>query len=127
MLDGAIIDGINCVFCSELFPELDHNEQHGILKCLSKAESERTFLRKDAMKQHIQQVHLAGMETSVKKGFKVPDAWKRDVEARVSDPAGLWCGICQLTFETTTLRMDHVAEHFRNGLDMSKWLPRPVR
>jgi hypothetical protein len=125
MLNGAIIDGVNCAFCSELFPELDHDEQHSILKCLSKAENERTFLRKDAMKQHIQHVHIADMETPAKREFRVPDTWCRDVEAERSDPRSLWCGICQLTFETTANRMDHVAEHFSNGADMRKWLPRP--
>lgn len=126
MLNGAIIDGNTCAFCSELYPELDHNEQHSILKCLSKDNSERIFLRKDAMKQHVQQVHLTDMETPEKRAFKVPDDWHRDVDAQRSDLRGLWCGFCQITFDTTANRMEHVAAHFRDGKDMSAWLPRPV-
>jgi hypothetical protein len=122
MLDGPIIDGNQCAFCSELYPDLEHMKQHSILNCLSKTDSQRTFPGKDNLKQHTRQVHLTDKETLVKKSYKVTDAWSKNVEP---DPRALWCGFCLMTFESIANRMDHIADHFRHGADINKWMPRP--
>lgn len=123
MLNGPMPDNLTCAFCSENFPSSDHIDQHDIIKCLDKGESDRTFFRKDLLKQHIRQAHLADMEPSARKAFKVPDCWAKDVDADRPDLRSLWCGFCQTTFASTATRMDHVVKHFRNGARMSSWQP----
>jgi hypothetical protein len=57
----------------------------------------------------------------VRKNFQVPQDWSRLVESSDVRPASCWCGFCGRTFESVTTRMDHVAQHFREGMDMRAW------
>ena len=123
MLDDVLLDGVLCAFCREPVHSYDHFEQHNISFCSYKVQTDRAFARKDLFKQHIQQVHLTAADEKTRKSFKVPDFWVQEVDAIRSHPSSLWCGFCQVFLESTAVRMDHVAEHFREGLDMSMWQP----
>jgi hypothetical protein len=121
MLDDAITIGTKCVFCSDTVDDLQHFDRHDLHACTSKNKSERTFARKDLLKQHIQHVHLAIANDYTKRGFKPPDQWSEKTTS-LTNPDALWCGFCQFMFESTDARMNHVAQHFRGGLDMTTWI-----
>ncbi|KAF2115686.1 hypothetical protein BDV96DRAFT_631609 [Lophiotrema nucula] len=125
MLDGALTQKDCCVFCSATVTTADHFEQHGTSKCLVKDIGERTFGRKDLLKQHVRQVHIAETNPVARKAFKIPDTWARDVGAGCCNPSALWCGFCFRSLDSPAKRMDHVAEHFRNGFKMDKWISLP--
>jgi len=111
-----------CVFCLQRIDSLDHFQKHAIVPCSSKCTIERTFPRKDLLKQHVLLAHLAEVSTTVKKRFEVPKEWSRELEVAPAGPCSLWCGFCRCTLETTAKRMDHVAQHFRKSQDMSTWV-----
>ncbi|OAG16190.1 hypothetical protein CC77DRAFT_390909 [Alternaria alternata] len=121
MLTEAFRTRSECVFCLEPMDSVDHLTKHLIAPCSDKCIIERTFFRKDLLKQHVLHVHLAGEPVSVKKNFTVPQGWSREVESSAIEPNSCWCGFCGQSFESVTTRMDHVAQHFRQGLDMRAW------
>jgi hypothetical protein len=123
MLDGTTTQGTTCIFCSEIVNDIHHFDTHDIHKCLNKAICDRTFARKDLLKQHVQQVHLAATEKLVLKAFQVPKAWSQPVDPMRINPAAVWCGFCLDTCPSVTERMKHVAEHFQDGYDMQDWIP----
>ncbi|KAH8642627.1 hypothetical protein IG631_00090 [Alternaria alternata] len=121
MLTEAFKTRSECVFCSESMDSVDHLTKHLIAPCSNKCTIERTFFRKDLLKQHVLHVHLAGKHDLVRDNFKVPQEWSREVESSAIEPDSCWCGFCGRYFESVTERMDHVAQHFREGLDMRAW------
>jgi hypothetical protein len=124
MLHDAVVLGIKCVFCSDIVDDVDHFDRHDMQVCMNKEKIERTFARKDLLKQHVQHVHLATANDYIRRGFEPPEIWSERECVSFTDPAALWCGFCQLVLGSTTIRMDHVAQHFRQGLDMTLWVPR---
>ncbi|KAF2687462.1 hypothetical protein K458DRAFT_429374 [Lentithecium fluviatile CBS 122367] len=123
LLHGILLDGNLCVLCGQEVLSFDHFQQHNVNSCLNKEQAERTFARKDLFRQHVRQVHLTTADEDTKKRFVVPESWVQDVDATRSSPASLWCGFCQLFLDSTAIRMDHIADHFRDGLDMNTWQP----
>jgi hypothetical protein len=122
MLTEAFKSQSECVFCLEPIDSIDHLSSHAIAPCSDKSIIERSFFRKDLLKQHILHVHLAGEPHAVRRNFKVPQEWSREVESSAVIPGSRWCGFCGCVFETTAKRMDHVAQHFREGQDMTNWI-----
>ncbi|PSN67351.1 hypothetical protein BS50DRAFT_390024 [Corynespora cassiicola Philippines] len=122
--DMHLLSDLTCAFCGEKVDELDHFGRHNVQFCLQQDPTNRTFARKDGLKQHVGQIHLKAADESVKKTFKVPRSWASRVNASESHPDSLWCGFCLSVMDSTASRMDHVAEHFRCGYDMSWWIPR---
>jgi hypothetical protein len=125
MLNDAVTVGMKCIFCSDIVSNIDHFEQHDMQVCMVKDRAERTFARKDLLKQHVQHVHLANANDYVKRGFEPPETWSEKECVSFTDPTALWCGFCQQMLESTTVRMNHVAQHFREGLDMGAWVSKP--
>jgi hypothetical protein len=121
MLTDEFKSRSECVFCSEAMGAPHHLDKHAIAPCSDKCIVERTFFRKDLLKQHVLHAHLAGEHTSVRKNFQVPQEWLREVGLSAIEPSSCWCGFCGRSFESVTTRMDHVAQHFREGLDMRAW------
>ncbi|RII09747.1 hypothetical protein CUC08_Gglean005737 [Alternaria sp. MG1] len=117
--------GMKCVFCSDTVYDMGHFDQHNIQVCLAKDKSARVFDRKDGLKQHVVGAHLSTANDYTKKGFEPPDIWSETEDGFSPNPDGLWCGFCRSSFETTTARMDHVAQHFRDGFQISTWVSRP--
>jgi hypothetical protein len=126
MLSAAGFPGIECLFCSETIQDFHHLDEHDIQSCLNKSICDRTFARKDLLKQHVQQIHLATTDESISRVFKVPQAWSKKVEtARIKEEA-LWCGFCFSACDSIGERMDHVAAHFRDGADIGNWIPHAI-
>lgn len=98
-----------CVFCSELSPTPSHLEQHNFQACNEKTAAERTFYRKDHLRQHLRLMHNVKYDPHM-------DTWKSttfEVKSR--------CGFCPSLFSTWQSRADHLAAHFKNGADMKDW------
>lgn len=99
----------HCVFCSELNPTPEHLESHNFQACQEKTMQERTFYRKDHLRQHLKLMHSAKFESHM-------ESWKSTTNEIKSA-----CGFCPSKFTTWSQRADHLAAHFRNGADMSQW------
>jgi hypothetical protein len=123
MLGGTGSPGEKCFFCSDVIHDFHHFEQHDTQSCLNKSICDRTFTRKDLLKQHVQQKHLVTAGETVPRTFKIPQAWSQEVEVARIKKEALWCGFCLSVCDTIGDRMDHVAEHFRNGDDIGNWIP----
>ncbi|WQF88842.1 Putative Homeobox domain, Zinc finger C2H2-type [Colletotrichum destructivum] len=94
-----------CVFCGEIDPSPAHIDSHNPSSC-----QERTFNRKDHLKQHMKLVHNSGLLDWSAKLWKitVPDIRSR-------------CGFCGASLDTWSIRADHLADHFKMGSDMASW------
>lgn len=98
-----------CVFCTEFSPSADHVESHNFQACHEKTVAERTFYRKDHLRQHLRLMHGVKFDPHM-------DTWKSttfEIQSR--------CGFCPSLFATWQARADHLAAHFRNGADMKDW------
>ena len=101
---------VHCVFCNCLKSDAAHLEsEHNFLVCQEQTVQERTFYRKDHLRQHLKLRHSAKFE-------KHMEAWKTTTNDIKSA-----CGFCPSKFSTWSQRADHLAAHFRNGADMSNW------
>ncbi|PWY84804.1 hypothetical protein BO70DRAFT_361204 [Aspergillus heteromorphus CBS 117.55] len=105
-------DGIRtCAFCQIPNPDDDHLEKaHDYSTCRDKPPEQRVFTRKDHLRQHLKLTHqvdghLSGM-----------DAWRTTRDRIVSR-----CGFCDTSFQTWSERVEHVADHFKQGADMIQW------
>ncbi|KAI3401314.1 hypothetical protein diail_11397 [Diaporthe ilicicola] len=91
-------------------PDDAHVEGHNFTSCQERQLDERTFYRKDHLRQHLKLVH------NTKYLNWSMDPWKvatPDIKSR--------CGFCGLTLGSWGLRVDHLAEHFKTGSDMKDW------
>lgn len=98
-----------CVFCLVVDPDNDHLESHNYSFCQEKTLQERTFYRKDHLNQHLKLMHNVKYDQSM-------DKWRSSTTEIKSR-----CGFCGTAFMTWKERVDHLASHFKNGADMSKW------
>lgn len=122
MLRGFIMPEGECVFCQSKAEEMAHFDMHNIHDCLGRDVHERTFARKDLLKQHIQQKHVTEAENPVSKAFQVLQEWRKEVDAIQIKSSVLWCGFCTCMCDSVVDRMEHVAEHFRNGYNIDGWV-----
>ncbi|KAI1965310.1 hypothetical protein LOZ58_001156 [Ophidiomyces ophidiicola] len=98
-----------CAFCRHPDPDDDHLGSHNFQICQEKSIQERTFYRKDHLNQHLRLMHNAKLGPWMCQ-------WKSattEVKSR--------CGFCSSTFATWKERIDHLAVHFKAGMDMSHW------
>lgn len=99
-----------CVFCGLENPSNAHLKIHNYTSCLERSHEERTFYRKDHLRQHLRLVHDCKLSPATM------DTWKiaiPNVRSR--------CGFCDLDLDTWDKRVDHLAEHFKNGETMADW------
>ncbi|KAI1431198.1 hypothetical protein GGR50DRAFT_101113 [Xylaria sp. CBS 124048] len=100
----------SCAFCGEANPDDSHIEAHNLSSCSEHAQEERTFYRKDHLRQHLRLVH------DVKFLPWSMDKW------RVASPAiRSRCGFCEAVLDSWAIRVDHIAEHFKTGNTMADW------
>ncbi|GMF70095.1 unnamed protein product [Aspergillus oryzae] len=104
-VDGAHV----CTFCQAPDVDFNHLETHGYLACREKSLDQRTFTRKDHLRQHLRLTHNVDYHPSM-------EQW-RDSLTRIKSR----CGFCEARFETWPERVDHVADHFKKGADMIQW------
>jgi hypothetical protein len=103
-------DHSRCVFCGIQNPSSDHAETHNYSSCADRALEERTFYRKDHLRQHLNLVHDVKFQN-----FSM-DSWKiatPEIRSR--------CGFCGIVMDTWSIRVDHLAEHFKGGKSMADW------
>ncbi|KAK2005884.1 homeobox and C2H2 transcription factor [Colletotrichum eremochloae] len=99
-----------CVFCGESNPDKQHLEKHNYQACQDRLPEDRTFYRKDHLQQHLKLVHDA-------KFLRWPmGEWKYESEVIRSR-----CGFCGWSITTWNDRIDHLAEHFKDGKTMADW------
>ncbi|EED13633.1 conserved hypothetical protein [Talaromyces stipitatus ATCC 10500] len=98
-----------CVYCNKPSPTEDHISTHRYLACDGRPESERTYYRKDHLRQHLRLVHSCRFVPSMEK-------WKHTPEFVRSR-----CGFCDEILTTWQVRIDHLAGHFRAGSSMAEW------
>ena len=101
--------GTVCVFCNTANPKPSHLETHNFNACQEKTLPERTFYRKDHLRQHLRLVHDCKFNDTM-------ENWK---SATVDIKS--CCGFCPKLFTTWQCRVDHLAAHFKAGADMSHW------
>ncbi|EGY21225.1 uncharacterized protein VDAG_02749 [Verticillium dahliae VdLs.17] len=101
-----------CVYCGVVESvNMDaHLQSHNYEACQIRTPEERTFYRKDHLRQHLRLIHQVQLEPLLM------ESWKTEVmEVRSR------CGFCNLALSTWTDRVDHLAEHFKNGTTMADW------
>ncbi|KAH7160300.1 hypothetical protein B0J13DRAFT_602838 [Dactylonectria estremocensis] len=101
---------LSCVFCGLANPDDAHIESHNHSACQERSGEERTFYRKDHLNQHLRLVH------NIKFSDWSMNSWKiatPEIRSR--------CGFCGIVMDTWTIRVDHLAEHFKTGYSMADW------
>ncbi|KAK5998296.1 Homeobox protein 4 [Cladobotryum mycophilum] len=99
-----------CVFCGEANPDNAHIDTHNHAACQERSLEERTFYRKDHLNQHLRLVHNVKFMDWSMKSWKVATP---EIRSR--------CGFCGIVMDTWTIRVDHLAEHFKTGFSMADW------
>jgi hypothetical protein len=99
-----------CVFCGLKNPTPEHAEQHNDFVCAEKSEQEKTFYRKDHLRQHLNIVHDAKFQKWPMNDWKV-----------ATPPVRSRCGFCGLLLASWDARVGHLAQHFKNGKSMADW------
>jgi len=101
---------ICCVFCGQAHPDDAHIENHNHSACQERVSEERTFYRKDHLRQHLKLVH----------GVKFVN-WSMENWKLATPEIRSRCGFCGIVMDSWTARMDHLAEHFKTGNTMAEW------
>ncbi|KAK7927329.1 C2H2 type zinc finger containing protein [Apiospora marii] len=101
---------MSCVFCGEANPSDAHVESHNFSGCTERSLEERTFYRKDHLRQHLKLVHDVTFT-----------AWSMDAWRVTTPEIRSRCGFCGVVMDSWTARTDHLAEHFKNGYTMADW------
>jgi hypothetical protein len=107
---SADLETSQCVFCLLPNPTQEHHEVHNFSSCTDRSLEERTFYRKDHLRQHLNLVHDVKFQASTM------DAWKvatPEIRSR--------CGFCGIVMDSWSFRVDHLAEHFKGGKSMADW------
>ncbi|KAI8724274.1 hypothetical protein NCS52_00285100 [Fusarium sp. LHS14.1] len=94
-----------CSFCGINDPNEGHVETHNPTSC-----QERTFSRKDHLRQHLRLVHNTTPVEWIISQWRTPQL---QVRSR--------CGFCHRAIETWADRADHLADHFKRGHTMVQW------
>ncbi|KAF2400769.1 hypothetical protein EJ06DRAFT_405341 [Trichodelitschia bisporula] len=106
-----------CAFCEEAPLSEEHLEAaHGYQTCYNRPVSERTFNRKDKLQQHLAQVHRQPRVTPL-----MVASWGKPVNRNLL----FRCGFCHDLLTSWSNRMEHLAAHFDDGLDMASWTGGP--
>lgn len=99
-----------CVYCGLMNPDPNHLAEHDYAACQERLLEERTFYRKDHLRQHLKLVHGAQFRELPMEQWKCED---QEIRSR--------CGFCGLAMTTWAERSDHVADHFKAGKTMNDW------
>ncbi|KAF2125734.1 hypothetical protein P153DRAFT_299106 [Dothidotthia symphoricarpi CBS 119687] len=130
----------SCPFCGQMHPDDSHLATHKYQQCRNKAESQRTFYRRDHFIQHLHHVHFANVKhPSVRVGcqarlmateghnFGCKDLamkWRRFGAPMKEDDPMLHCGFCGKKSKDWLERCEHIAEHLvARELDRAVWWP----
>ncbi|KAL7912478.1 hypothetical protein GGI35DRAFT_252891 [Trichoderma velutinum] len=103
-------DCLACVYCGLKNPSPEHAEQHNDFVCHGRPEEEKTFFRKDHLRQHLSIVHDAKFQKWPMSDWKVATP---AVRSR--------CGFCGIILYSWDSRVGHLAQHFKTGKSMADW------
>lgn len=101
---------MSCVFCGQANPDEAHIDSHNYAACQERTAPERSFYRKDHLRQHLKLVHNTKLL-----GWSM-EQWKTttpEIRSR--------CGFCDVVLDSWSIRTDHLAEHFKKGKSMADW------
>lgn len=101
---------LSCVFCGIANPDDAHVDSHNHSACQERSLEERTFYRKDHLNQHLRLVHNVKFLDWGMKSWKIATP---EIRSR--------CGFCGIVMDSWTIRVDHLAEHFKTGYSMADW------
>jgi len=101
---------VTCTFCNVDDPSPEHLQAHHFTACITRPVSERIFLRKDHLCQHLKLSHGNCVFRDSMRAWKTS---RDDVCSR--------CGFCDARLETWSCRVKHLAKHFNEGKTMSDW------
>ncbi|KAI0535038.1 hypothetical protein GGR58DRAFT_515665 [Xylaria digitata] len=102
--------GPACVYCGLVNPDTSHLAGHQHTACQDRLIEERTFFRKDHLRQHLKLVHNTQFRAEPMERWKCEG---QEVRSR--------CGFCGLIMSDWTERCDHIADHFKTGETLSSW------
>jgi hypothetical protein len=103
-------DHLRCVYCGLPNPPAGHEEIHNHSSCAERSLGERTFYRKDHLRQHLNLVHDVKFQSFSMETWKVATP---EIRSR--------CGFCGIIMDSWSIRVDHLAEHFKGGKSMADW------
>ncbi|KAH8714431.1 hypothetical protein BGZ61DRAFT_476510 [Ilyonectria robusta] len=98
----------HCVYCNSPEPTPEHLETHNHSLCQTNGPP-HIFNRKDHLVQHLKLAHQLKSTPAI-------DNWKVEAPPMVSR-----CGICNTMLDTLKGRVDHLAQHYREGKTMDDW------
>jgi hypothetical protein len=101
---------MSCVFCGDPNPDEAHIDSHNYSACQERTLGERTFYRKDHLRQHLKLVHSTNFTSWSMEQWK---ATTPEIRSR--------CGFCGSVMDTWSIRIDHLAAHFKEGKSMKDW------
>ena len=104
------LNALACVYCGMANPPDGHSEQHNHSSCTERTLDERTFYRKDHLRQHLNLVHEAKFQ-----------CWSMDSWKATTPSIRSRCGFCGIAMDSWGTRVDHLAEHFKSGKSMADW------
>lgn len=100
-----------CALCGE--PGVNCTKDHRVDDCLNRPEKDRTFERKDHLRQHFRNFHPHSTLHD-----DVAAAW----EFKNTATDRPWpCGFCLEILPNWNTREQHIANHFRQGSTMKSW------
>ncbi|KAH6723695.1 hypothetical protein BKA61DRAFT_14766 [Leptodontidium sp. MPI-SDFR-AT-0119] len=99
---------VTCTFCGIVDPTPEHIGAHGYTSCATRPVAERTFYRKDHLRQHLRLMH-GNCPLIPSMG-----SWKTVNTIRSR------CGFCDASLNTWDDRVEHLAEHFCDGLSVAR-------
>ncbi|KAM0430955.1 hypothetical protein ACHAPT_005589 [Fusarium lateritium] len=100
----------SCVFCALADPSNQHIDSHHYSECQERSLEERTFNRKDHLRQHLRLFHNVSYSEWPMREWRVPTP---DIRSR--------CGFCHHTMTSWEERVDHLSNHFKLGKTMADW------
>jgi hypothetical protein len=101
---------MSCVFCGQADPDEAHIDSHNYAACQERTPGERSFYRKDHLRQHLKLVHNAKLLS-----------WSMEQWKTTTPEIRSRCGFCDTILDTWGIRVDHLAEHFKKGKSMADW------
>ncbi|KAJ5598155.1 hypothetical protein N7537_008239 [Penicillium hordei] len=112
--DGSVVPDTNggtlCTFCGEASPNEQHLRDHNAVECSERSVEERTFYRKDHLRQHLRLVHAVDYSEELMKTWNIS---KEDIKSR--------CGFCGISMTSWIYRANHLGQHFKAGKTMADW------
>jgi hypothetical protein len=88
-------------------------------ECADKPDNERSFFRKDHLIQHLRRTHKL-LESDIN-SLPSLDEWKSSTAPLDPFDQALHCGFCGHRSTSWSERVDHIANHVKNGADWNTW------